>query len=369
VKISIILPLFDRRNAGWKALESALSQSYPRDRYEVVAVTARDETGMSDPAVGALLARCDAVVHTDLDSATTTSEVELYRAGHRRCTGALVFFCEGHTVLHEDCCSLIDEHFARNPGCDIAWAPRLNHAVSQLGRLVAMHNDRHQQRALAAGVFSLGANSVIRRSILDVLGGLDARYLRFSETALFHRALQRRVVIGRIRTPLATHYNDMGERLWLQLAQDSGTGRYAYYDDMLARGRAGDARIRHPIYLHARRAPIAGLLAPLLRASGAILLRGAVCTLHLQRQIAYRCYGLALGCADLAGYSRACARQAARRRGKRHAAQGLRANGGAPVDASAAGGEQPLDAGDDLRGVGRPDALGQRLHEVGQKVA
>ena len=237
MKISIIVPLFDRRNAGWKALESALAQRYPRDRYEVVAVTARDEIGMRDPAVGAMLARCDAVAHTDLDPATTTSEVELYRAGHRRCTGDLVFFCEGHTVLHEDACLLIDEHFARTPGCDIAWAPRLNHAVSPLGRLVAMHNDRHQQRALAAGVFSLGANSVIRRGMLDALGGLDARYLRFSETALFHRALQRRVLIGRIRAPLATHYNDMGKKLWLQLAQDSGAGRYAYYEDVLAQGK------------------------------------------------------------------------------------------------------------------------------------
>jgi hypothetical protein len=368
VKISIIVPLFDRRNAGWKALESALSQSYPRDRYEVVAVTARDDTGMRDPAVGALLARCDAVAHTNLDPATTTSEVGLYRAGHRRCTGDLVFFCEGHTVLHDDCCSLIDEHFARNPGCDIAWAPRLNHAVSLLGRLVAMHNDRHQQRALAAGVFSLGANSVIRRGMLDALGGLDARYLRFSETALFHRALQRGAVIGRIRTPLATHYNDMGKKLWLQLAEDSGAGRYAYYEDVLAQGQGGGAQIRHPVYVHARRAAIAALLAPLLRASGAILLGTAVRALRLERRIAYRCYVGALGCTDLAGYSRACAQQASRRRARRHTASFGIANAGAPADASTAGSEQSLDPGDDLPGVGRPDALGQRLREVGQKV-
>jgi hypothetical protein len=369
VKISIILPLFDRRNAGWKALESALSQRYPRDRYEVVAVTARDGAELRDAAVGALLARCDIVARTDLDPAITINEVELYRAGHRRCTGDLVFFCEGHTVLHEDCCSLIDEHFVRNPGCDIAWAPRLNHAVSPLGRLVAMHNDRHQQRALAAGVFSLGANSVIRRSMLDALGGLDARYLRFSETALFHRALQRGAVISQIRAPLATHYNDMAEELWLQLAQDSGAGRYAYYDDVLAQGQDGGARIRHPVYLHARRAWIAALLAPVLRASGAILLRAAVRTLRLERRFAYRCYVLALGCTDLAGYSRACAQQASQRRARWDAASDRRANASARVDASAAGGEQSLDPGDDLPGVGRPDALGQRLREVRQEIA
>ena len=369
VKISIIVPLFDRRNAGWRALESALAQSYPRDRYEVVAVTTRDDAAMRDPAAGALLARCDAVARTELDPAATASEVELYRAGHRRCTGDLVFFCEGHTVLHEDCCSLIGEHFARNPDCDIAWAPRLNHAMSPLGRLVAMHNDSHQQRALAAGVFSLGANSVIRRRTLDALGGLEARYLRFSETALFHRALQRRAVIGRIRTPLATHYNDMDKGLWLRLVQDSGAGRYAYYEDLLARGKDEDARIRHPVYVHARRPAIAALLAPLLRASGAILLGAAVGAQRLERRIAYRCYVLALGCTDLAGYSRACAQQASRRRARRHAARFGSAGAGAPADASTAGGEQSLDPVDDLPGVGRANPLGQRLREVRQKVA
>jgi hypothetical protein len=230
-----------------------------------------------------------------------------------------------------------------------------------------MHNDRHQRRALAAGVFSLGANSVIRRSLLDALGGLDARYLRFSETALFHRALQRAAVISQIRAPLATHYNDMAEELWLQLAQDSGAGRYAYYDDVLAQGQDGGARIRHPVYLRARRTWVAALLAPVLPVSGAILLRAAVRALRLERGIAYRCYLLALGCADLAGYTRACAQQASRHRARQDAASDRGAS--ARADASTGGGEQSLDPGDDLPGVGRPDALGQRLREVRKEVA
>jgi hypothetical protein len=348
-------------------LESALAQRYPRDRYEVVAVAA-DEAETRGAVVGALLARCDRVVRTDLDPTVPASEIELYLAGYRHSTGELLFFCEGHTVLHDDCCALIDEYFARNPACDIAWAPRLNHAVSPLGRLVALHNDRHQRRALAAGIFSLGANSVIRRSVIDALGGLDARYLRFSETALFHRALERGAVVGSIRAPLATHYNDMPEALWRQLAQDSGAGRYAcyaYYDDLFAQGQGRDARIRHPAYVHARRAWIAALLAPVLRASGAILLRAAVHTLSLDRRFAYRCYVLALGCADLAGYSRACAKRVSRRVTTQDVASKRRAITSGRANASGAGGNQPLDGGDDLPGVGRPDALDQRLREIG----
>jgi hypothetical protein len=313
-QISIILPLFDRRNAGWHALESALAQRYPREHYEVVAVMARDDPEARDPVVATLLARCDCVVRTDLDPGLTANEIQLYLAGLRRSIGELVFCCEGHTVLRVDCCALIDEHFSRHPDCEIAWAPRHNHAVSPLGRLVAMHNDIHQRRAFAAGVFSLGANSVIRRSILDTLGGLEARYLRFSETALFHRALQQGAVVGRISSPLATHYNDMPQTLWLQLAQDTGVGRFAYYDDLSPQGPRHDARVRHPIYVHARRAWIAALLAPVLPALAVILVRAAVNALRVERRLAYRCYVLALGCSDLAGYARARTQQASQRR-------------------------------------------------------
>src|SRR5204863_6610972 len=129
----------------------------------------------------------------------------------------------------------------------------------------------------------------------------------------------------------------------------------------------GGARIRHPVYLHARRAWIVAWLAPALRATGAVLLRAAVHALRLERRVAYRCYVLALGCADLAGYSRACAQQALQRRARRGAASDRRASASARADASAAGAEQSLDPGDDLPGVGRPNALGQRLREIGQE--
>lgn len=358
------MPLFDRRNAGSQSLASALAQRYPRDEYEVVAVTARDTADAQDAGVSALLARCDSVVSTEFDPEVTANEVELYLAGLRRCTGELLFFCEGHTVLHDDCCALIAQFFARQPRCEIAWAPRLNHAESALGRLVAMHNDRHQRRAAAAGVFSLGANSVIRRRTFDALGGLEARYLRFSETALFHRALQSGAVVGHIEAPLATHFNDMTESLWRQLAQDTGAGRYAYYNDLFAKGEPQGGRIRHPVYAYARRVPIAALIAPALRASGAMLLRAAVRTVRFAPPLAYRFYVLALACTDLAGYTRS----GAQRRSSDVRRDGATGSIAVPAGASAAAGDQPFDAGNDLSRVDRPDALDQRLREVGQEV-
>ncbi|MGH8712458.1 MAG: glycosyltransferase, partial [Casimicrobiaceae bacterium] len=320
-RISIIVPLYDRRNAGWGSLRSALAQRFARARYEVIAVTARSlAIGARDPDIDALLARCDDVVRTGVDDTVTANEIQLYLAGYRRCTGDLVFFCEGHTVLQEDCCALIDEHFARHAGCDLAWAPRRNHAESALGTLVAMHNLHHEQRAAAGGMFSLGATSVIRRCAFDALGGLDPRYLRFSEMALYHRARQQGLAISRIAAPLATHYNDMSVSHWRELAFDAGRARFAYYDNMLAKGSAGDARIRHRVYVLARRWPIAAVLKSLSRRAGAALLAIAIGALRLDRRLAYRCYRLALGCTDLAGYCRARtdeARQRRRRLGSR----------------------------------------------------
>lgn len=363
MKISIIVPLFDRRNAGWQPLASALAQRYPRDRYEVVAVMGQEPSSGSDASLDALLARCDSVVRTGFDPAVTANEIQLYLGGLRRCSGDLLFFCEGHTVLHDDCCALIERYFVSHPRCEIAWAPRRNHAASALGRLVGMHNDRHQRRAAAAGVFSLGANSVIRRNTFDALGGLDARYLRFSETALFHRALQRGTVVGHIESPLATHFNDMTQGLWRQLAQDTGAGRYAYYDDLFAHGQASGGRIRHPVYAYARRTPIAALLAPGLRASGALLLRGAVRVLPVGPRLAYRLYVLALACSDLAGYTRAGAQRA-----WRGSSRAIADAASARPDASSAAGDQAFNVRDDLGRVGRPDALDQGLRKIGQEV-
>ena len=56
MKISIIIPLIDRRNAGWRALESAVDQDFPRDQivlayenagWRVFAVSAQAGAGLS----------------------------------------------------------------------------------------------------------------------------------------------------------------------------------------------------------------------------------------------------------------------------------------------------------------------------------
>ena len=306
MKISIIVPVFDQRNAGWMALESAVNQDFPRDSFEVIAVTgSRGAAEVAAAGAGALIARCNHVVYTNLDTEDVANEVRLYQAGYEQSTGEVLFFIEGHTVLERRCCGVIDAYFRMHPESAIAWAPRLNQGETPLGALISRHNLRHERRATEKGVFSFGATSVIKRSLLERLGGFDGRFLRFSETALFHSMLRAGIEIGRIGEPLATHYNDMSVSQWRKLVMSAGEAKCSYYNTLLARGQDIRAEVRHRVYLAANRAWCARLLYPLFRAVGALFLGLALGAWRIGKVPAYSLYVLGLGCTDLSGFCRA----------------------------------------------------------------
>ncbi len=117
LKISVILPLNDRQGTGWKSLESALAQDAPRSSYEIIAIVGgrSEQEAMSDPNARGLLERCDAVVrfHEDLD--IVENRMGPCEAGVAASSGEVLYFAEGHTILHPQCCRLIAAHFAANP--------------------------------------------------------------------------------------------------------------------------------------------------------------------------------------------------------------------------------------------------------------
>jgi hypothetical protein len=303
VKISIILPLFDRRTTGWRSLESAVDQAFARDHYEVVAVVGSDLASTADdPVVSALLSRCDAVVHTDLDTLDVANELAFYQAGYQCASGDVLLFMEGHTVLAKNCCAIVDDYFRRHPEAAMAWAPRVNDGETPLGRLVSLHNLRHERRAIALGTFSLGANSVIRRDLFARLGAFDPRYLRFGETAILQRARAEGIAIGRIDLPLATHCNDMGTDLWRGLVTQMGHAKFGYYSALRASGEDMRAHVRHPVYLVAGRPWTARVFRPLFRAAGASFLALATRTLPVSEALASALYVFAVGFTDLSGY-------------------------------------------------------------------
>ncbi len=318
MKISLILPLFDRRNAGWKSLESALAQTIDRDRFEVIVVAERAflDQSLNDPQVAPLLQRCDAVVRVDADPSLADQEIPCLLAGYQRSVGDVLFFMEGHTVLVDNCCAMIAAYFRDNPHSPIAWAPRIYYSETSLGTLIGMHGKGHEQRAWERGGFWLGANSVITRGLFERLGGLEAGYMRFCERVLFERVARERVAVGRISAPLAIHYDDMSLSQLIGVATATGEAKFRYYNFPMSGPGAGPVQVRHRIYLYANHAGMALVLFPLAWVLRAVFLRAAVGMSRMNRAWAYQLYSAGLGFADLSGFCKARLRAARSFRGR-----------------------------------------------------
>src|SRR4030095_9876735 len=232
LKISLILPLFDRRNAGWKPLQSAVSQTLDRSQYEVIAVVGRTFTDelANDAHAADLLQGCDAVVHVDADPDRLDQEIPFLLAGYERSVGDVLLFLEGHSEIDKNGCAMIAAYFRDNPQSQIAWAPRVHRSKSSLGLLVGMHSKRHERRAREQGGFWLGGNSIITRELFEHMGRLEARYMRFAERVFFERVVREKIAIGRLAMPLSTHYDDMPVSQLIGIAAAAGEARFRYYN-------------------------------------------------------------------------------------------------------------------------------------------
>jgi hypothetical protein len=294
---SLIVPLYDCRDAGANALRAALAQTLPRDRFEVIAVVA---AGARRARPDTLLAQCDRVIESDADFAAVESEIELFAAGSRVATGDWLFFTEGHTVLEPDALAAIARDVERGTGCAIVCGRRRNHARTRLGLLVGANNDVHETRAQRHGNFTLGANSPIRRDAFVALGGLDARFSRFCETVLYERARAARMRIDAIDAVLCTHYNDLGLAWLLRLLVATGRAKARHYAE--SENSAIRAHVRHPVYRWLRHPAVALVAVWPLRLAGPALILAAMALARRWPARAQALYRAGVGCTDVSGY-------------------------------------------------------------------
>jgi hypothetical protein len=297
VTFSVIVPLYDCRDAGTDALRAALAQTFARERYEVIAVV---DAGADRAGSDALLAQCDRVVESTADFGAVESEIALFAAGSRAASGDWLFFTEGHTVLDPDALAALARHVEREPGCAIVCGRRRNHARTRLGELVGANNDVHESRAQRHGNFTLGANAPIRREAFVALGGLDARFARFGETVLYERALAARLRIDAIDAVLCTHHNDLGLRWLLRLLAATGRAKARHYAALENSGVR--PRVRHPVYRWLR-APAAAVVAAWpLRLAGRALILASMALVGRWPGSAHAVYRAGVGCTDVSGY-------------------------------------------------------------------
>jgi hypothetical protein len=309
-RFSIVVPLFDCRDAGTRALESALGQDFRRKRHEVIAVV---DTRARHAWPTALLERCDHVVAIEADFGRVESEIALFDAGSRLAGGEYLYFIEGHTVLEADALRTLDAALVRDEGSALACGRRRNHARTRLGLLIGGNNDAHEARARHAGNFTLGAHCVIRRSLFAALGGFDARFLRFNETVLYQRAADAGVRCVFVEAILCTHHNDAGFRWLLQLLVATGRAKARYYSGAPAEG----PRVRHAVYRWLRSPAAASLAALPLRVGAPIAILAAMALVNRFPRAAETIYRIGIGCADVSGFclERGFAGMSARKRG------------------------------------------------------
>lgn len=305
MKLSIILPLYDLRNAFERPLASLLNQRLERTHYEVVIVIPeRDKHSLlGREPFKSLLSRCDQVIFVDADPEAPDSEIVFYSEGCDKATGDLLFFIEGHTVILPGACSAIYDHFSANPRCLAAWGRRLNHNVKTLGKLIGMHNSHHENAAKGQGWFTLGANSIIRKSVFSELGGFEPIYGRFNEAILFEKLTKRGTSVEQLDVPLSVHYNDMSVAHLMQLTVAMGRWRASYLLKNGDRSATDQRFANHGLAWMVRGRGAARVCRPVFTAMGVALLQIAKLLYDVNDRLAYRMFVSALGFCDLSGYT------------------------------------------------------------------
>ncbi|MCC6272181.1 MAG: glycosyltransferase [Deltaproteobacteria bacterium] len=307
MRISVLVPIFDRRDCGLRALESALAQDAAPGRFEVVAVIARRHQvpPQDSPRLEALLAQAHQVVWLDLDAGEIQNEIWYYQEGVRSCVGEFLFLAEGHTEILPGALRKILEYLDANPACEVLWGHRGERARTSLGRLLIRNAARHNERGRVGGFFSFGGTSVIRRDLWEGLGGIDPRYLRFNEVVLRHRILRAGKEVHRVLTTFCLHHNDISIPQLAAISSAMGRGKRAAYGDAAGREGRDIPHLRHPAYRWFMGKGAAALGAPLFWVAAYVFLFLAVCGHRLRLPFAFRTFILGLGCADLWGYCRA----------------------------------------------------------------
>jgi hypothetical protein len=307
MKISIILPLNDRQGIGWKSLESALAQDAPRSSYEVIAVVGgrSEQEAMNDPNARALLERCDAVVrfHEDLD--VVENRMGPCEAGVRASSGEILYFAEGHTILHPQCCQLIAAHFSANPLSQIVTGQYYDIPMSEVSRLINLFKERVKRKGRETlRMISFGGQTAIRRQLFETFYRVSSRSGMFAEIDISIFIERSRIEVGKIGKPLCDHFSDRTMDWLIGWLLTMGRTHFGHFNASSSYATSL-SRWKRTIFSYANRGWCAVMLFPLSYAPGVLLLRAAPPLLRLSEPLALHFYLLGYRLIVVAGFCKA----------------------------------------------------------------
>jgi Glycosyl transferase family 2 len=222
---SVVIPLLDERGTGERCVRSwASRQTYPRDRYEVIAVAPGVDPGL-ERAVRPLLGPRDRwVVHDD------RAVAGLLDAGARVARGRLLFFTEAHCEA--------------DPGCLAELARYLDETGEAGARGVSLGSDRGGLGALERAVFEdamrregeqdgswnrvLVHSFAIRRDVYEEVGGYRPELGEYAHYALGIELRERGHRLGFAGGAAVHHTYDGDLRHLAPQVRDFGRGELAY---------------------------------------------------------------------------------------------------------------------------------------------
>jgi GT2 family glycosyltransferase len=247
VKISIIIPTYNRPARLASCLESLVQQSYPRENFEVIVV---DDGGSVD-------------LEPDIESVDTSLNIKLVRqkntgpAGARNtgvanATGEFIAFLDDDCALSENWLPIITQYL-QNDGSRMyggltinALEKNLYSSASQamIDFLYGYYNTVPEKaRFLASN------NMAMSRTLFDAAGGFDTSFPGAcgEDRELCDRWLQLGHPISFVSEALIFHYHHLGLRSFWKQHFNYGTGAKRFWESK-ARRNQGARKTEPPAF-------------------------------------------------------------------------------------------------------------------------
>jgi len=172
--VSVIVPTYNRREMLEECIDSLLDQTYPADRYEVIAVNdgSTDETDSFLTEYSKEKPSLRFFLQSNLGAAAARN------LGIEKALGDIVCFTDDDCIADKDWIrSIVGSYADENVG-GVGGRIISHNTISLAGRYTEEGNFFDQENL--AGIFIVGANSSYRKDILLDFGGYDVQF-KYSE--------------------------------------------------------------------------------------------------------------------------------------------------------------------------------------------
>jgi GT2 family glycosyltransferase len=202
--VSVVFTLMFPRGQVLRCIESwGNQQTLPRDQIEIIITSNGRDPGL-EQQVKQTLGERDRFLHLDTDN-----EAAMYAHSAKHARGTWLLFTEAHVVAMPDTLEkLLADVQAREldgscvktlPSEDKQWAQRIEARMYE-DDFKILSDERDWRKFTKRGFF-------LRRSAYEAVGGLDARYHRYSVIPVGARLRDRGSRLGHTRDAVVHHYN------------------------------------------------------------------------------------------------------------------------------------------------------------------